>query len=535
MNSKGIVFIVDDNHTVLSFISSLLCEEGYTTYTSETGEQALILIEQQKPDLILLDIRLSGIDGFEVCKQIKANVNLKQIPVIFLTAATELNDKIEGLKLGAVDYICKPFQKEELIARVNTHINFYLLTQQFQNQAIEISESKIIQKMNINLKTANAKLGELTKTLELSNKTLRISSSYNRSLIEASIDPLVTIGEDGKITDVNNATEIVTGVNRVELIGTDFSQYFTEPEKARIGYEKVFRNEKVLDYPLELQHRDGSSISVLYNASVYRDENGKIVGVFAAARDITKLKEAEDKLLKLNKQLNELVSTKDKLFSIIAHDLKSPFNSILGFSDLLITNLRKYNFEKSESFLRNINSSAKCTLNLLDNLLNWAKSQTGQIGFNPEKLSLMNIINDILLVLNPSAKIKNISLNNIIIEDIEILADKNMLQTIFRNLISNSIKFTNTNGTINIYTIKKYNFIEISVADNGIGISEEIKEKLFRIESSFTTKGTAEEKGTGLGLILCREFVEMHKGQIWVESELGSGSEFKFTIPINPV
>ena len=236
-------------------------------------------------------------------------------------------------------------------------------------------------------------------------------------------------------------------------------------------------------------------------------------------------------LVQLNRQLKELNATKDKLFSIIAHDLRSPFNSIIGFSELLCENIRDYDIEKSGIFIKQINSSAKHTLNLLDNLLAWAKTQTGQIDFKPKKINLQLIIQDIVDSLDSSARIKNISLSIFQPADIVIYADQNMLQTILRNLISNAIKFTNTDGRVEIYANSGQDQIEITIADNGIGMDEKTQNNLFKIDTDLTTNGTANEKGSGLGLILCKEFVEKHGGEIRVESILGEGSRFVFTIP----
>lgn len=247
---------------------------------------------------------------------------------------------------------------------------------------------------------------------------------------------------------------------------------------------------------------------------------------------IKNLELSEHKILQQNKELQKLIATKDKLFSIIAHDLRSPFNNILGFSEFLFENLKDIEIAESEKYLGNINLSAKNTLVLLDNLLNWAKSQTGQINFKPEKVVLSSIIQGIIELLNPNVKSKNISLNYLHSDEIEVFADLNMIKTILRNLISNAIKFTNSNGEINVYALQKDKFIEIAVSDNGVGMNEETRNKLFRSETNESTNGTANEKGSGLGLILCKEFIEKHGGKIWVESEEGKGSDFKFTLPL---
>jgi signal transduction histidine kinase len=187
--------------------------------------------------------------------------------------------------------------------------------------------------------------------------------------------------------------------------------------------------------------------------------------------------------------------------------------------------------DKSEKYLGIINSSAKNTLILLDNLLNWAKSQTGQLSYKSEKINLSSMVQNIFEISTPIAKTKKISLNYNQTDDIEFYADVNMLNIVLRNLICNAIKFTNSNGEIVIYAVKNQNNIEVTVSDNGVGMNEETRNKLFKIDSNITTAGTADEKGSGLGLILCKEFIEKQGGEIWVKSELGKGSNFKFTLP----
>ena len=246
-------------------------------------------------------------------------------------------------------------------------------------------------------------------------------------------------------------------------------------------------------------------------------------------------KQSEQALIKSEVELRELNATKDKLFSIIAHDLRSPFNNILGFSELLIENSNNYEAEETEKFLGFINLSAKNTLVLLDNLLNWAKSQTGQVKFKPEKLVLSSIVFETIELSKIIAIGKDISISQNKLDDTEVYADKDMLKTLLRNLISNAIKFTNPGGNISVSAKKEQSQVEIAVSDNGVGMNEETINKLFSIETNNTSIGTADEKGSGLGLILCKELVEKQGGKIWVESELGKGSIFKFILPMNKI
>ena len=224
-------------------------------------------------------------------------------------------------------------------------------------------------------------------------------------------------------------------------------------------------------------------------------------------------------------------ASKDKLFSIIAHDLRSPFTSILEYTKLLRDNIDDFDTEQIKEFLGFVCSSTKNTLNLLENLLSWTKSQSGKIEFAPQQIELGPIVNETIEILDNAAKIKSIRLDYETETNLAVFADLNMLQTVLRNLISNAIKFTDIGGEIIVSAKKQKHEIEIAVSDNGIGISEDRIENLFKIENSSTTYGTANEKGSGLGLVICKEFVEKHQGHLWVESNLGIGTDFRFTIP----
>jgi PAS domain S-box-containing protein len=250
------------------------------------------------------------------------------------------------------------------------------------------------------------------------------------------------------------------------------------------------------------------------------------------ATDITERKLAEKTVKESEQKLKIANATKDKFFSIIAHDLRSPFNTILDFSGLLLDNHAKLDAQEREKLINPILNSGKETLKLLDNLLNWAKTQTGQIVFNPDFYSLEKIfINNITQNKN-SANDKNIQLSYLLSGKITVYADSYMLHTILRNLISNAIKFTHKNGEIKLRAEQDENNVIISVSDSGIGISKEKHLKIFDISEKISTKGTENEKGSGLGLVLCKEFIEKHDGKIWVESKEKIGSTFLFSLPL---
>lgn len=281
--SKTTVLIVEDEAIVAADLAAKLRMLGYEVVgTAAEGEKAVELACRLEPQVVLMDIWLKGpMDGIAAAEAIRRR---HCAPVIYLTAHSD-SATLERAKLSEpFGYILKPFEEREL------------------STAIEMALYK--HQSDMQLRKANE---ELEQRVEERTRELVAASAYNRSLIEASLDPLVTIGRDGKITDVNAATEAATGRSRGELIGTDFSDYFSEPEKARAGYEQVFRDGSVRDFPLELRRLDGKLTSVLYNASVYSDEGGDVIGVFAAARDITEQKKAQEALRELNETLEEQV------------------------------------------------------------------------------------------------------------------------------------------------------------------------------------------------------------------------------------
>jgi len=261
-------------------------------------------------------------------------------------------------------------------------------------------------------------------------------------------------------------------------------------------------------------------------------KDGVVVGSQDICRDITERKEIEIKLDQAFTELKKMNTDKDRLLSILAHDLKSPFNSILGFLNLLSDNIREYDIKQIEEYLNIINTASQNTYNLLENILTWIKANSGKIPFTPQKIVFSALCQDIIESLELIAGKKNIKINDLNKDALIIWADKNMLEIILRNIISNAIKFTEENGQIEIKTEKNSKMCTVTVSDNGIGMSPDAIKKAFDISQTYTTRGTAKEEGTGFGLLLCQEFIKINRGEIWIESELGKGSDLKFTLPV---
>jgi PAS domain S-box-containing protein len=292
-------------------------------------------------------------------------------------------------------------------------------------------------------------------------------------------------------------------------------------------------NHTVEEVDVRLKKKDGTYTWVaMYGRAMDRAVPADLdKGVVWVLRDINNRKEIEFTLNEQNRKLAEANATKNKFFKIIGHDLKSPIGQIVNFASLIEDNFEHYSDADLIKFIKLMKETSFNSLKLLDNLLTWASSQANSISFQPIECNLHYAVETTIELLRRNAGEKNIEIVNQIDSEIELFADRNMLSTILRNLISNAVKFTFENGSVTISAVQGSNQTVISIADNGCGISDSTKEKLFKIESGVSTRGTNNEKGTGLGLILCKEFVDKHNGEIWIKSEEGKGSVFSFSIP----
>lgn len=343
-----------------------------------------------------------------------------------------------------------------------------------------------------------------------------------------------SLDSNGNFIEINPAWEKITGYKRKEIISKNFKSILTKEYASK--FEKAFKifKEKgeVNDVQFNIITKDNRVIYVSYNGKIEYLPNGEFLRSHCVFNDITLQKKAEQTLIDSELKLRELNATKDKFFSIIAHDLKNPFNDLIGFTQLLALNIDKYDKKRIEKFTQIIHQSSKLAYNLLENLLDWSRAQTGTLNYNPEKILINNIIDENVSLLESTANNKNLKIYSELDNLVYVYADKNMVRTIIRNLISNAIKYTNQGGFIKIQNYCNKKMCEISISDNGIGISEENLDKIFKIDESFSTIGTEREKGTGLGLILCNEFIEKNGGELWVKSEPDKGSTFSFTLPL---
>ncbi|MFA6571531.1 MAG: ATP-binding protein [Bacteroidota bacterium] len=530
--AKAKILIVEDQVIISTNVRLLLKFNDYdVTGIASTADEAFKLIEEKPPDLILMDISLPGkLDGIEATIIINEKWN---IPVIYLTAHTDEISIQRAKETAPYGYITKDI---ELKSQLPILIDFALFRHKMESvHARALTE-------------------------------LRDSEEKFRSIASSARDAIIFIGNDKKISFWNDAATEIFGYTQVEAIGNELVN-LVAPESFYKYYKTGFSDfvdngtgdfiHKTIE--LQAKRKNGSVLPIEVSLSPV-----KLKGQWCACgiiRDVTARKNTEEEINKLIEELQlsreliekhaknlsalnvklaesevnlkDLNASKDKFFTIIAHDLKGPFQGLLGYAEILSRDLNSLNQDEIRELANDMHSSAEHLFKLLENLLQWSRLQRGVIEYNPDNFQVSKLVQLILLLLQAVANQKKIKLINKIPEDLYLLADVNMVNTIFRNLISNAIKFTKIHGKITISSKKENDkFARLFVADDGIGIEPEDLKKLFRIDSNHSTAGTANEKGTGLGLILCKDLVEKNNGKIEVESKVNSGTTFSFTLPL---
>jgi len=341
---------------------------------------------------------------------------------------------------------------------------------------------------------------------------------------------------DGNFKYHSPSCSRITGYSHIELYNNpDIILNMVHPEDRDIFLQhRLVENSDKIPSGIEFRiiTADGKTKWISHLCQPVFDNNGIFLGTRGDNRDVTNQKKVEMQLKKYTEELNLQNKAKDKFFSILAHDLRGLFNVLLGYSEFLHDDIDNLSMNTIKTYTNSIYEATKNTFSLFSNLLEWSRMQMGNTKYNPEYFNIGDMVREIIILNSPSAQSKNIKLEFPVEAQFTVFADENMIKTILRNLISNAIKFSYMDGTITLKISSDENYTEITISDSGTGIQEEDMNKLFKIDSNFTTKGTSEEKGTGIGLALCKELVEKCHGKIWVESEVGKGSKFIFTIPI---
>jgi len=372
----------------------------------------------------------------------------------------------------------------------------------------------------------------LEKIVEERTTKLQESEAKYRNFFRTSKDCIFITSKEGEWLDMSDsAPEFFGYESKEELKKVKIPDLYENPADRKKHAWQIEHQGFIKDFAVNLRKKDGTVINALITSVSIKNDKGEVLAFQGSIRDITTQKEAENALKKSKEHLQELNTTKNKFFSLLGHDLRSPFNSIIGFSEILYNETETFSKEEIKKMAECIYNTSWETFNLLNNLLEWSGTQTGRIKLEPVKTWIYDIVISTINLLNDNAKKKNIVISADIPEHLQVFADINMITTVIRNLLSNAIKFTYEKGSIKISAQDTGKFIEITVADTGVGIEPEDIKKLFRIDADFSTPGTANEKGTGLGLILCKEFIAKNNGDIRVESEIGKGSRFIISLP----
>ena len=405
-----------------------------------------------------------------------------------------------------------------------------------------------------NIRSAN----RYKEQLSLVKRNIEKSTSkYALSLIEASLDPLVTISSEGKIMDMNMATENITGLSRKELTGTDFFAYFTEPQKAREVYREVFAKGSVADSPLTIRHKEGKLTDVLFNGSVYKDDMGNVLGVVIVARDITHQKRFENELIEAKRNAEQAMQKaeesnklKEAFLANMSHEIRTPMNAIIGFSDLLT---RRKLGEREKEYVQTIKLAGESLLTIINDILDISKIEAGMMTFEEINFNVSGLFKSLNEMLTEKANEKNLELSFICAKQVPdvLLGDATRLTQIIVNLVGNAIKFTNKGSVqVNAKVIKNGDaslshragkdwkvetgldnvLLEFSVTDTGIGIAQDQLGQIFERFRQAESSSTRKYGGSGLGLSISKQLVELQGGVMSVKSELKAGSTFTFSI-----
>ncbi|MCK9312043.1 MAG: PocR ligand-binding domain-containing protein, partial [Bacteroidales bacterium] len=384
---------------------------------------------------------------------------------------------------------------------------------------------------NLLLKAQITEREKVTAMLQKSEKKYRL-------LVDNCNDVIYTLDFEGKMTFVSPVWTSLLGYDVNQSIGKYYYE-FIHPDDIPT-FENFLKKLNESDHSVQnvefrIKHHDGYWCWYLTGGLPIKDEKGNVTGFYGTLKDIGEKKKNEDFIKSINEELINQNTVKDRFFSIIAHDLRSPLCSILGLSKLIAEDTSDFTTEQIQEITSNIHITADNLYHLLENLLEWAKIQQNLIFVDLEPVKVLFIVQESVLLFTDTFKNKNLKIAIDISKEVQVYADINIMKTIVRNLISNAIKFTPKGGNIEISTkMTKEDEVEISIKDSGIGMGPEILKNLFRLDVSTCRKGTENESSTGFGLLLCKEFIEKLGGKISVESECGKGSNFHFSLPKYP-
>lgn len=530
------ILVVDDEKDIHSLTSLLLKNlefnnKGIKIYDAYTAAEAKKIIQKQ-PDiqLVLLDVVMETDDaGLEFVKYVREELQNHSTRIIIRTGQPGAAPQSKVFNNFDIDNYTS---KTELTADSFSMLILSELKNYYKH--IENLSSNSINEKQL-LEHENKKLSEeISEHLQI-EAMLKESEACFKSLLDTAVGWEYWITEKGKIQYSSPSCLKITGYKADDFIKNKISCIdLIHPDD--IDLYKIHRQDEIhssVDQSIEFRMIDkqGNEKVIFHTCQPVYDNEGNYVGRRVSNHDITKQKHREGIIKKSEENLRKLNRTKNQLFSVIAHDLKSPFLSILGFTEILSEEISKLKNNDLYSISSNINHSVRKVYELLENLLTWSRLHNNQIHINPTEIDIYEIVDKIFDLYKVQALEKNISLINNISKKVKVFADYFMVDTIIRNLVNNSVKFTKQNGFISINSESDNRSVKICVEDNGKGISLENQKKLFRDYNLHFETTTQKESGTGIGLLLCKEFIEKNSGKIEIHSEPGKGTKFCFTLP----
>ena len=485
---KADILAIDDTPENLALLSQMLTKKNYKVRSVTKGSTAIRGAKAVPPDLILLDVKMPEMNGYEVCQRLKADERTRDIPIIFISALGDVFDKVKAFQVGGVDYITKPFQIEEVLARLDTHLT--------------------IRNLQIKLETQNSQLQQ-----EIAEKTA--AQDKFAKAFRACPNPIAIVSyRSGHILEVNNSFLQMSGYDAAEIIDRDLQQIYSQSALAtyRQALDKIETQEFVRNLELELSTKLGQIKTVLLSMeSVEIDGNKCTLQIF---NDITERKRLE----------NEFIS-------LVSHELRTPMTSTIGALDLLNSGQLGTLSDRGKQILQVAIRNSERLIRLVNDILDLERMKSGKIAIAPTPCNLKILIKQATETMQAMAIDSKV---NLILEepkDLILNLDSDRILQTLTNLISNGIKFTEPDGSVKLTANFKNDVCQIKVQDTGRGIPEDKLKSIFERFQQVDASDSRSKGGTGLGLAICRHIVEGHDGKIWVESKLGEGSTFYVELP----
>ena len=541
-DNKKKILIVEDELLVAEDIAFRLKSLGYViTDLLISGEEVLPSIEKEKPDLILMDIMLKGkLDGIQTHELINRKY---KIPLVYLTSYSDEQTFSRAKLTQPFGYIIKPFDERELHTVIEVAIYKHSMEMRLEHQ---LKNEELISRISTQLlatKTENLDT-VIIDSLRIFGEYMGVDKAFilivdqekntYDSVYEWCFDEKYSVSGRTKSIPLDNIMWSLEKLsdNKVLIINS-MSDFPPAAGKER----KLVESFGIKSYTaVGLNYNNQISGVLGFDSILFKKEwdereifSVKLFGEIIA--NTLERKQIEVQLINSEKNLRELNAAKDKFFSIIAHDLKNPFMGILGFTEILSNSFGQYDDAEKQKMISFIKRSAESAYKLVENLLEWSRIQIGVAKAEPLQTDISILINESITSLKDVAHAKNIKIITTVQNETYVYADEEMIKTIIRNLLTNAIKFSHPDGHIKITAEEQTENLKLSITDKGAGIRKDLLENLFRIDKSITTKGTLGEKGTGLGLILCKEFAEKNNGQIVVSSIEKEGSTFSVILP----